>query len=176
MIKYFKLLHTFNGSKHFVILLKKLLRANRVIRNALVFKNKALQFNNSMTWSLIQIIFMFGFNCCCGWGAGNREKDTLLQMGRRQSQAGLTKSSQFLFLPIHQLCKVFCWNSASRFPSSPVSISGSYRLIKRCYIFIFLVNRFWNTWEGFFFLNQVKIFCFPVLKVYIHRSCNRWCV
>lgn len=78
--------------------------ANHVIGNALVFQNKALWYNNSTVCSLIQIIFILGFNWCYGWEKKRKKKkqkqregypgeDALIQMGRQQCQAGLTKSS-----------------------------------------------------------------------------------
>lgn len=107
MIKYFKLLHTFNGSKHFVILLKKLLRANRVIRNALVFKNKALQFNNSMAWSLIQIIFMFGFNCCVAGGQGTGRRIHCSKWEDSRARLGLLNPHSSFSFPSTNYAKFF---------------------------------------------------------------------
>lgn len=95
--------------------------------------------------------------------------------GKTAILAVLTKPLSLFFILIHQLCKVFCWNSASKFPSSLMSISSSCKLIKRCYIFIFLANRFWNTlFENKIFFKQVRNFCFQVFRVYVHRNCYTW--
>lgn len=132
---------------HSIFALTKNFNDSHVIENVSFLKGKALWKSDSKVWFLIQIIVILDFNCCYGWG--KKKPDTMQRCidpsGKTAILAVLTKPLSLFFILIHQLCKVFCWNSASKFPSSLMSISSSCKLIKRCYIFIFLANRFWNT-------------------------------
>lgn len=62
--------------------------------------------------------------------------------GRSSSMTVLTKLWLSFFNLIHVLCKGFCWNSASKFPFLMMSATCSCKLTERCYILIFLTNRF----------------------------------
>lgn len=84
--------------------------------------------------------------------------------GRSVLLAVLTNAWYPFFNLIYQLCKDFfvkIW--LVNFHLRLMSISCSYRLIGRCYIFIFLTNGskiHWNSLEDFF--KHVGEFCFQV--------------